>query len=272
MAQTDDHPESALALRRAIYGNGDASRADLEALIAQSRGRAADPEFATLLAEVATDVLVHQVDPEGYVTDADASWLMSHLGDGGGRAELEMLKAVIGHAVEVAPALSAFAMREAKVSILEAGVVSANDLAALRAFAFAAARGSSLHVDQPTAEALFDIAHATATAANDPGFAEVFAQILGGYLTQAAPGAALGPFLALFAAQSHGRPVDQLAEPLYREESAGAEARLEAIARIEAGEAKWALIHLARGGELSPAEKRLIALLRERRARLDHAA
>src|ERR1700733_12578784 len=88
------------ALRRAIYGKGEATRADLENLIARGRVTGADPDFSALIADVATDVLVRQVDPPGYVIEADAAWLLARLNEGGGlacRAEFEMLKAVIAH-------------------------------------------------------------------------------------------------------------------------------------------------------------------------------
>ncbi len=79
-----------------------------------------------------------------------------------------------------------------------------------------------------------------------------------------------GSFLSTLPAASRAsnaadgrKSVDQLAEERYRQENEETEARLEAAARIDAGEAKWILAHLARGGDLSPAEKRLIAFLRD---------
>src|SRR5271154_2055815 len=194
---TEGDCREVLALRRAIYGKGDATRADLENLIARGREGGADPEFCNLIAEVATDVLVREVDPAGYVTEADAAWLVARLSEGGGlacRPEFEMLKVIFGHAVSVPPDLTAFAVREVEKAILTGRrdatggldhppcVVTREDVEALRAMAFAPTRGSSLHVDKGTAEALFDIAHATATATNDPEFAEFFARAVGNYL------------------------------------------------------------------------------------------
>src|SRR5437763_484650 len=82
----------------------------------------------------------------------------------------------------VPPALVAFAVREVERAVLtgrrgplgvehEPGIVTAADVAALRLFCFAPTEGAACHVDRATAEALFDIAHATATGANDPAFA-----------------------------------------------------------------------------------------------------
>jgi len=296
----------AAQLRHSIYDKGAATRVDLAGLLALGREAGDDPGFIALLAEVAGDVMTVEVDPPGYVSESDADWLMAQLGDGAGlscRAEFEALKSVLGHAVSAPPALAAFALREVERAILtgrrgavggvasEPGIVTAEDVEALRAVCYAPTAGAPLHVGRAAAEALFDIAHATATAHNDPSFPEFFARAVGNYLLGAAFVAvpsreaalaeeremeqrtSFGSFLSRLAdglgapdAADGRKSVDQLAEERYREENDETEARLEAAARIDAGEAKWVLAHLARGGELSPAEKRLIAFLRDEAA------
>ena len=290
-------------LRRSIYDKGAATRADLAGLMALGRQFGDDPAFVSLVSDVARDALALDVDPRGYVCEADADWLIAHLGAESGltcRAELAALKAVIGHAASVPPALAAFAMREVERAILtgrrgpnggvehEPGVVTAEDVEALRTFCFAPTAGAACHVDRATAEAMFDIAHATATGANDTAFAQLFAQAVGNYLLGAvfveAPSRAeaieierdmdrresFGEFLSGLAggllapnAADGRKSVDQLAEERYHEENVQAQSRLDAAAGIDAGEAKWILAHLARGGELTAAEKRLLDFLRE---------
>ena len=298
--------EEALSLRRAIYGRGDPTLGDLEMLLAKGRAEGADADFAALLSDVATDVFVNQVDPEGYITDLAASWLISRLGEGGGLAcgaEFQMLKALIGHAVDVPPALTAFAVREVEKAILSgrrdalgavdhpAGVVAAQDVDALRALAFAPTRGSSLHVDRDTAEALFDIAHATALAPNAPEFAEFFAKAVGNYLMGAS---FLGTpdrdavlrheaeldkpsgFGAFFAAMAGGPSLLKTADALEsiegEEEDADAaindatDRRLEGASHIGDEDARWILAHLSRGGSLSDAERALLGFLKSEAA------
>ena len=299
-------PGDALAWRRAVYGNGDATRADLENLIARGRQAGADPDFSALVAEVAIDVLIHQADPEGYVGEADAAWLVARLSEGGGlacRAEFEMLKAMFGHAVSVPPALTAFAVREVEKAILtgrrdamggvdhEPGVVTREDVEALRATAFAPTRGSSLHVDRTTAEALFDIAHATATAANAPEFADFFARAIGNYLMGV-------PFLgtpdredvlrreaelekptgfgALFAAMARAPTRTEVADALesteaeeedaYFRQNLETERRLAEAERVGADQIQWVVAHLTRGGPLTGAEERLLKFIAEEAA------
>jgi hypothetical protein len=310
----------AFALRREIYSNGDPTRADLEKLLASGRNAGADIDFAALIADVATDVLVRQVDPQGYVTEADAAWLVARLGQGGGLgcyAEFEMLKGVFGHAVSVPPELTAFAVREVEKAILtgrrnamggvdhEPGVVTRDDVDALRALAFAPTRGSSLHVDKTTAEALFDIAHATATAANDPQFADFFARAVGNYLMGVAfsgtpdrsevlrheaeldKPTGFGAFFAAMArAPSRTDIADSLKsvegqeEDAYRTQNLDTERRLARAERLGDEQADWVITHLTRGGPLTEAETRLLKFLadesasapRELKALLDRAA
>ena len=195
-------------------------------------------------------------------------------------------------AQSVPASLVTFAVREVERAILtgrrsaiggsddEAGVVAKSDAAALAALCFPGA-AEARPIDRATAEALFDIAHATAAAGNDPAFAEIFARAVGDYFDGAAVadvsatpsgaqwrdvfadflGRLAGELLAdQAAAPSHA--ADRLAEDRYFEEYRETEARREAAAQIEAGDARWALAHLTRGGSLTAAERRLLARLR----------
>jgi hypothetical protein len=293
------------ALRRSIYCKEKADRADLAQLIALGAQAGDDPSYLKLIADVGRDALDLDVDPRGYVSEADARWLISQIGDGGTlscRAEFETLKAVIGHAVSVPPSLTAFAVGEVKRAILsgrgpagaehKARIVNSADVEALRLFCFAPTAGAALHVDRATAEALFDIAHATAHAENAPEFADFFAQAVGNHLLGAVfltpasreeelglereldrPAPSLGQFLSgltggLFApSASNGRKsVDRLTQDIVNEENEETDDRLAAAADVDPGEAQWILAHLARQGELSVAEKRLLAFLRDEAA------
>src|ERR1700730_16459828 len=106
-----------LDLRRSIYGKGVVTRADLAQLIALGRAAGSPPssEYAELLAEAATDLLVRQADPPGYIASAAPDGLIAQLADGEGlscRAEFTMLVDVLRYAVSAPPTLAAFAVRE----------------------------------------------------------------------------------------------------------------------------------------------------------------
>jgi len=298
-------------LRRAIYAKGGVTRDDLTQLLA--RGRAAGPgaclEYADLLAEAATDLLVRQVDPPGYVAPGDADWLTGQLADGGGlscRAEFAMLVDVLRYAVSAPPTLGGFAVREVEKAILTGrraatgqadhapGVVTSADVQALRSLLFAPTEGSSLHVSRESAEALFDIAHATAGAANDPGFDDLFAKAIGNYLMGLSfrwtPTAAVArehaqwadhatrfanffsrmveqPLARRFGGLSAAtKTVDEIDEQLFAEENAADARALKDSGAIAASDADWVIAHLTRGGQLSPAEQRLLGFLAQEAA------
>lgn len=307
IAEAGAASSEALALRRAVYGRGAASRADFEMLLSHAGQLGSDPEFVTLLCDVAVDVFLLQADPEYYLTDADSAYLVDRLGRDGGltsAAEFAVLKAVIGHAVDEPPALAQFALREVEKAILTgrrdalggaehpAGVVTDNDVEALRAILFAPSHGSALHVTRESAEALFDIAHATATADNAPEFPDLFARAVGNYLMGVevigAPtreealaverelNRPADGFLGFLSSMMHAPTAQQIGDAL---ESVNGEVEdrdalindatdraLEARSVIDAGEAQWVIAHLTRGGALTPAERRLLAFLKEEAA------
>jgi hypothetical protein len=297
---------AALELRRAVYGKDGVSRADVAMLLARGRaaGAQACPEFAELLAEAATDLMVGQADPPGYVAQADADWLTAQLAAGGGlscRAEYSMLVDVLRKAVSSPPSLGAFAVREVEKAIVSghraatgdddhaAGIVTAADVEALHSLVFAPTEGSSLHVTRDSAEALFDIAHATAAAANDPGFDDMFAKAIGNYLMglsfHGTPSAAdarahlqwanhatrFADFFSKMVEQplarrfgessTASRSVDDIEEQILARDNAADADALKANGAIAADEADWVIAHLTRGGPLTSAERKLLGFL-----------
>jgi hypothetical protein len=296
---TLDAPQTQ-ALRRAIYSKPSVTRADLTGLLDLGRraGTEASKEYGELLADVATDLLVNQVDPPKYVASADADWLIGQVQAGGGlscRAEFEMLLAVLHYAVSIPPAFAAFAVGEIEKAVVQghkagagadhaAGVVSKDDVEALRNAVFAATEGSSLHVTRESAEALFRIAHATQSANNDASFDDLFAKAIGNYLTGIAfhwtPSVAeerakeqwldekapsFGGFLGgLFHLGKTGeqRAYEAEASRLQKENAAD---RDEIVRRSDIGVADgdWVLAHLTREGNLTAAEKKLLRFLKE---------
>ena len=299
-------PAAVLDLRRAIYAKSGVTRDDLTQLLARGReaGPDACPEYADLLAEAATDLMVRQADPPGYVAQGDADWLTGQLAEGGGlscRAEFAMLVDVLRYAVSAPPSLGGFAVREVEKAILTGrraatgqadhapGVVTPADVAALHSLVFAPVEGSSLHVSRELAEALFDIAHATAGAANDPGFDDLFAKAIGNYLmglsfrwTPAAAEARehaqwadhasrFADFFSKMVEQPLARrfggiseatkTVDQMDEQTFAAENAADALAIKQASAIAASDADWVIAHLTRVGQLTSAEQKLLGFL-----------
>lgn len=296
-----------LAMRREIYSKDAVTRDDFLRLLAAGRaaGAGAPPEFDRLLAEVAADLLVRQAHPPKYISQADAGWLISVLAAGSGlswRAEREMLVALTREAASIPPSLSDFIMSQFERVVVSghmaasgadhaAGVMTPDDLEALRNVIFAATEGSALYVTREEAEALFRIARATEGAQNAPGFDEFFAKAVGNYLmgvvfdramTPAAaahtekwlnaPAPSLSDFVAAMLDWDESATkglrqslasVEDRAEAFYKadnEEDAIEMARAE---KIDAAELKWLATHLGRAGALTGAEKALLYFLKQ---------
>ena len=268
---SSEGPQAA-QLRLAIYGKGAPDRTDLVGLVSLVAGTD-DPDLLALVADVARDALL----VEGRLGCVDADWLMEFCGDGrglGSYAEFEALTCILRHAAPAPAELVAFALREIEHAILtgerafiggeggQPGQVTASDVALLREISRAA------HLDRAMAEVFFDIAHASATSDNDPAFDALFAETLRAYLIAEAPAdmrfddfwAALSQVPAPEA--SPPIAIDALADTRYAEAAEATSARCEAAAHLPAPDARWALAHLSRGA-LSPAERRLVAALRE---------
>jgi len=192
-------PETAVQVRKVIYGHEKLRPADMDLVFEVARKAGPNPcrEWTQLFSEAVTDYLVRQAGPNGYISNGKASWLMKQFQQGGGictRAEFAMLIDVMTSASGVPPALSAFALDEIKTAILKGrrgaftdedhpkGVITKADVEALRAVLFAATPGSACHVTQEEAEVLFDIADATAGGKVDSSFDDLFARAIGNYL------------------------------------------------------------------------------------------
>lgn len=275
--------QTAMTLRRDIYGKGAAIKTDLSRLLDMSRAQGpASEAFADLLAEVATDVLVNEVDPPKYIGQADADWLVAQLTiEGGvpGPLALDMLTRVIRSAVSVPPSLAAFGVTQIERAIVsDAGRVTPDDLEALRIVVYAATQDSALHVTRESAEALFRIADATIDADNDPAFDEFFAQAIGNYLMGVAfrwtstaaeakrienwldaPAPGIGGF---FSSMLDFSRIPDDVDPDAAQNAADAEATAKAEV-IDAGEADWLIARLRRDGVISNAERRLLRFLRD---------
>ena len=189
----------ALEIRRQIYGHQPLTPADMDLVFrtAQKSAGHDSREWTNLFAEAVTDYVVHQNDPADYIPQEKADWLVAKLKEKGGIAsasEFAMLVDMMKSALGVPPSLSAFVLHEIETAMVSghrnaiggndqaAATVTKADVEALRSVLYAATTGSVAHVTREEAEALFDIAHATADGTCDPAFDDLFARAVGNYL------------------------------------------------------------------------------------------
>jgi hypothetical protein len=293
-------PATVLRLRQSVYSHEHLTPTDMELAVACKARRQSCPEWVSFFCEVLTDYVVHQNDPYDYVPQEKADWLAATIAKNGGlgtRSEFWMLIDVMTHALGVPGSLSSFALREIQTAIINgrrdafhdedhpAGMVTRADVDALRAVLYAAKTGTAGHVTREEAEALFDIAHATAHAQNDASFDDLFARAVGNYLMAInvdVPDAgealhfekwldekeSLPRFLSgILHRAPAGNTFNVLKSPAqaFEDDLAGRDAAEAALRhdseQITEPKAAWVIAHLTREGELTSAETRLLQFL-----------
>lgn len=280
-----------LAIRQAIYPDGVVGVIEAEWLFELNAAcPAQDRAWADLFVEALTDQVVWQVEPAGYVTDKDAAWLIARVDKDGAVAsatEMELLLNILETARECPAALTTYVLRQVKQAVLTGagplrsgrtlapGVVDAADVEILRRALYAAGGQRSLAVTRDEAEVLFDISDATAAAANDPAWADLFVKALANHIMFASGHAVPSREQALARSRWLDEPAGGIGSffsrmvsglsglgGLYREAdlATGIDTSNEAVS---AEEADWLVRRLNRDGQISAHEKALLSFLKQ---------
>jgi hypothetical protein len=179
--------DDVLALRREVYGPPQVAQDDVLALI-ELDGAAHDaaPEWAVFVGDAMVDFIVHQEDPEDFVDDAKANWLMQACAGASGPGVAEALVRVTETATGEPPALSAFVLGKVKAAVIAGGKLDGAAVGLVRRTVFAEAGEDNIGVTREEADALFDIDLACGADA-DPAWAEFFAGAIDDALTAVSP-------------------------------------------------------------------------------------
>jgi hypothetical protein len=174
--------EDALTLRKVIYG-ADIVLTQVEAdavFKLNADAGAISPEWAALFSEAMADFVVRQQEPEGFVDDAKADWLISSVKRHARirEDEVEMLLHVVELADQTPARLSDFVLQVLKGLALwkleHRGALERVDIDRLRRALFAAGGDGSIAVSRHEAEVLFDINDALKGKAVDPAWTDLF--------------------------------------------------------------------------------------------------
>jgi hypothetical protein len=183
-----------LKLRRNYYEDGSITAEEAEGILALNDAcPIQDPAWADCFVETITDFIVNQAEPEGYLTQENAQWLIRHIardGQIGSKTELELLLNVLDKARWVPQSLVQFALQQVRDAILHnsgplrAGrtrgvpAVGAADVDLLRRILYSFGGDGNLAVTQAEAEVLFEIDVATAEADNHPSWSDLFVKAI----------------------------------------------------------------------------------------------
>ena len=193
--------DDVLTLRRTVFGDGIVSDREAELLFSLNEACTewdrAWPEF---FVEALTDYLVHQAQPEGHISEANAEWLIgriSHDGRVDTACELELLVSLLEKAQSCPPRLVAFALEQVKAGVLSGdgptragvalkpGVIGEAEVDLLRRILYAYGGHGNIAISQAEAEILFDINDATIEAENHPSWSDLFVKAIANFLMHA---------------------------------------------------------------------------------------
>lgn len=268
---------------------------------------AQDKGWRVFFVEALSDFIVNQMHPAGYVSEANAKWLMGEI-DADGRLEslneLEMLIAIFEIAKSVPESLSKYALNQVKAAVLtgkgilksgktlEAGVVSEGDVEILRRILYAYGSGGNIGITKAEAEVLFDINDATAKAGNHPTWPVLFSQAIANYLMMASGHTPVDRETAL-------RREEWLADDSKAPASAGFISEMVGALRsiykmslddrgriagekrrslkaaiteneiLTASESAWLVARIDRDGDLSPAERAVLTFIKQESPEID---
>lgn len=297
-------PDDVLALRREVFGAITVTKDEVEALFVVDEGtERQSKEWREFFIEALTDWLVRQQEPAGYVTDAQAEWLVARIkADGRLRdgTEVEIVVRVLELADAAPSSLAAFGLSLVTRSVVENdGIISAGEVARLRRLVFAPSGPGRLAVSREEAEALFDLNDATRGAANDPTWTDFFMRAVANAVTASAGwvapereealrrerwladlddgifsgmekrfGEALGQSRDLERAGYVGRfmrwALDQSrADDVFSDRLAQTVGAAETSAPVDRDEARWLIDRIGCDGDFDDNERALIAFLQE---------
>ncbi len=301
--------EDVLAWRRAFYDDGVISPEEAETLFAIHKAAPVqDPSWAEFFVEAITDFLVRQAEPEGYVTDENARWLIDQVGKNGrveSKTEIELLVNVLDCSRWSPVSLAKFALGQIRDAVVlgdgplrsgasdaSKGTILDSEVELLRRVIYAFGGDGNIAVTKPEAEVLFEINDAVSESGLNEAWTELFVKAIANVVMASSfytppsreealrsdawveSRGELSPTGLVGAIVSSGLSGIFSA---YRQQTPEERAlarlerqRLEIITneQIDADEADWLVERMERDGALSPAEDALLAFLSAEHAEL----
>ncbi len=292
-----------LALRRQFYEDGHILQVEAEALFEiNQRCPDQDPSWQAFLVEAITDYIVNDAEPQGYLTKANADWLIAKVTVDGKislHTELEIVLNVLDKARWAPEDLGIFALEQVKEAVCASAdpiddgtdaarpTVTEADVALLRRILYAFGGDGNIAVTRREAEVLFEINDLTVDADNCPAWPELFVKAITSSV-MAASGYRIPPRQEILKREAWLESRDDLS-PLnliskafqggfagifgaYQEQSAEERSlarlerqRLEIITnqQISEDEAAWLVERIGRDGQLSENEHALLLCIKQ---------
>jgi hypothetical protein len=302
--------DDALQVRRAIYADGRVDASQMEWLFQiDEAAERRHPGWIALFCEAVVDYLVHQERPSGYVSEANADWLMARIAQDGTvktETELEALVRVLEAAKESPARLAAFALAQVKAAVVEGsgplacgrelapGRIGRAEVDLIRRILYAFGGKGGVAVTRAEAEVLFDINDATSEADNDPAWSDLFVKAVASCVMAASgyqppsrevalrreawlddPSEGVSGMLGRMLAGGLKGVIGAYGSPgagnAWAERNARRHAEKRAAEVITEDEAQWLIRRIGRDGVLHENEKALLAFIRAESPRIHPA-
>ena len=195
--------EEILALRSAGWADGVMQPEEVDAIFELNDALPEPtPEWSDFFVDAIGVFVINGIEPKGYVSEANARWLMDRIDHDGtlqGMTELQLLVRVFELSFNVPDALKAYVLKQVEDAVmtgtgptrqngdLEAGCINAAEAAILRRVLFARAGDGPASISLGEAEFLFRLKDATLGTPNAPEWKRLFVQGVGNYLMGTPP-------------------------------------------------------------------------------------
>lgn len=294
--------EDVRALRKFVYRDALIDRDEAEAVFDLAAANYPDcPEWRALFADVMSDWLVVQNEPEGFVSEEKADWLVARIGRSGrvaSAAELEMLVVTMEKAQALPTGLIRFAIAQIRKAVASgvgplraaaaAGCIEQAEVDLLRRMLFAVGGDRGVGVSRDEADLLFDINDAITApnAAWDDFFVKAVVNCVLAASFAAPPDRAealsrrawldsdadvdVGGFLARMLGDAHLIMRDDAPDAFAR-----LNARLDAAivrdGEVTQDEANWLALRIGRAGRITPNARKILLFIARESPRIDPA-
>ncbi len=188
--------------RSDVFRDGVVSETEAKAIFALNSGVGEKcPQWNDYFVEALSLYVVEQAEPRGYVSHANAEWLIGCIGADGrieAANELELVIKVLDRSKNSPELLVGFALQIVAKAVLEGqgplasglhlqkGVINEAEVELLRRVLYAYGGEAGISISRTEAEILFDLNDRTSEAQNHPAWRELFVKAIANYLMAAA--------------------------------------------------------------------------------------
>ncbi len=187
--------------RGEVFGDGVVSQWEAEAMFAiDSTIEDKCNTWNEFFVEALVDHVVYQAEPRGYVSVANAEWLINQISKDGkiqSASELELLVKAIEASLHVPESLSTFALAEVARAVIEgngpligddnltSGVIGQPEALLLRRIVYGGASSHGIGISRAEIEVLFDLNDRTSQSENHPEWTDLFVKAMACHLMAA---------------------------------------------------------------------------------------